>query len=402
MPAVDPAVRLGDLVERHDAVDDRHDRTRLDELADEREVGRLLGEAVQSGEQDACAPPGLGRPRVPRPQQHRQRRHGREVDAVGRERRSALAERALADGVEDHVVAVAHLGEVLARVVDHLVGAERADEVDVVGAAHPDHGGAEVLRELHRGGPHGARRAVDEHGLPGAHAAAVAQERDRREESIEHRDGTRRVETVGDSRDQAVFGDAHAFGVRTRRGRERAVHAVARREGGDGRPHALDHAGEVVAEHRVLRPREPEVQPRERRPSEPVHGVGRADGRRLDAHEQVALGDDGFVDLADAHHIGPAVPFDHCCPHDAVSSLAVVSFGVLEHRVERDPEHPRDLEGHLERGRVPPLLDGDDGLARHAEALGEFGLGHLAVAEPQRADVVGDLRRLHHVGIPRR
>jgi hypothetical protein len=32
----------------------------------------------------------------------------------------------------------------------------------------------------------------------------------------------------------------------------------------------------------------------------------------------------------------------------------------------------RDLERHLERGGVPTLLDGDDGLARHADAIREI------------------------------
>ena len=57
---------------------------------------------------------------------------------------------------------------------------------------------------------------------------------------------------------------------------------------------------------------------------------------------------------------------------------------VLEDVVERDAEHVGDLEGHLQRRRIPALLDGDDGLPGDADALGQFGLGHLAVLEPQR------------------
>ena len=55
----------------------------------------------------------------------------------------------LADGVEDDVVGLAVLREVLLRVVDHLVGAERADELDVLRVADGGDVGAEVLGELH-------------------------------------------------------------------------------------------------------------------------------------------------------------------------------------------------------------------------------------------------------------
>ena len=48
------------------------------------------------------------------------------------------------------------------------------------------------------------------------------------------------------------------------------------------------------------------------------------------------------------------------------------AVGILEHLVERHLEHPGDLERHLKGGGVAALLDGDDGLAGHPDALGEF------------------------------
>jgi hypothetical protein len=53
-------------------------------------------------------------------------------------------------------------------------------------------------------------------------------------------------------------------------------------------------------------------------------------------------------------------------------SLAVV--GVLRHSFERHRKHPSDLERNLERGRVPPLFDGDNGLSGHADALSQLRL----------------------------
>ena len=69
---------------------------------------------------------------------------------------------------------------------------------------------------------------------------------------------------------------------------------------------------------------------------------------------------------------------------------------ILEHVIERDVEHPRDLKGHLERRRVAALLDGDDRLPGDAHPVGEIRLRHLAGGEPERPDAVGDPGRLAH------
>src|SRR4029453_15630946 len=64
--------------------------------------------------------------------------------------------------------------------------------------------------------------------------------------------------------------------------------------------------------------------------------------------------------------------------------------GVLEHLLEGDGEHPGDLEGDLQRRRVLALLDGVEGLAGDADAVGQLALGHLVAGEPQGPDPVGD------------
>ena len=114
------------------------------------------------------------------------------------------------------------------------------------------------------------------------------------------------------------------------------------------------------------------------------------------AHEHLALAGLGRGHVAEHEHLGRSVAVLgeglHVC----------LSVRVVEDVVERYAEHAGDLEGHLQRGRVAALLDGDDGLSGHAEAVGQVGLGHLAVREAQGPDAVGDLRRLHHWGIPRR
>jgi Tetracyclin repressor-like, C-terminal domain len=48
------------------------------------------------------------------------------------------------------------IGDVLAGVVDDVVGGDRADQVELAGAGHPGHLGAECLCELDREPPHHA------------------------------------------------------------------------------------------------------------------------------------------------------------------------------------------------------------------------------------------------------
>jgi hypothetical protein len=54
----------------------------------------------------------------------------------------------LARVVENEVVRLAAPREVVARVVDHVIGADRSDQVDVPWAAHAAHFGAESLGDL--------------------------------------------------------------------------------------------------------------------------------------------------------------------------------------------------------------------------------------------------------------
>src|SRR5262249_10561400 len=75
----------------------------------------------------------------------------------------AAAKRVLADGVEDNVVGLAVLREVLVQVVDDLVRAERAHELDVRRVADRGYVRPQVLPELHASGSDRAGSAVDEH-----------------------------------------------------------------------------------------------------------------------------------------------------------------------------------------------------------------------------------------------
>ena len=61
-----------------------------------------------------------------------------------------MAERKVANGVEDGVVGLAVFSEVFLGVVDDLVGSERPHEFDVLGVGHGRDVGPEVPGQLHR------------------------------------------------------------------------------------------------------------------------------------------------------------------------------------------------------------------------------------------------------------
>lgn len=81
----------------------------------------------------------------------------------------------VADQVEDDVVARPAAGDVLAGVIDDVVRAEGADELEVAPAAHPRHLGAERPGELDRERADPAGGTVDEDLLAWPDLADVAQ-----------------------------------------------------------------------------------------------------------------------------------------------------------------------------------------------------------------------------------
>ncbi len=96
-------------------------------------------------------------------------------DAGGRRHSTDGRERLGLHVVEDEVVALRGAGEVGPRVVDDVVGTERADQVDVAGAAHTRHLGAESLGDLHGECADAAGRARDQHRLARLDVRDVAQ-----------------------------------------------------------------------------------------------------------------------------------------------------------------------------------------------------------------------------------
>src|SRR5680860_812972 len=127
------------------------------------------------------------------------------------QRASACRQRVLAGEVEDHVVALPAAGEVLPGVVDDVAGAERADQLDVAGAAHAGDVGAEGLGDLHGERADASRRAVDQHRVAWLHLADVAQAPQGGDGGDRHRGSLLEGEVGGLERQQA-FRDAGVLG----------------------------------------------------------------------------------------------------------------------------------------------------------------------------------------------
>ncbi len=203
--------------------------------------------------------------------------------AVGREHAAHLEHAAIDDVVHDDVVLAAALREIIARVVDDVVGTERADQLDVPRAAYTRHLGAQRLGDLHGKRADAARGAIDQHFLPGLERGAVAQRLQRRE--ARHVDGGRLLEA--DTRrlpgQVAVFGDGQVFGERTVAAAEDFVAGLELR---DARADGLDRAGEVDADARIFRRAESEIH---------ADHVGRA------AHEMPVGGIDAGRAYLDEH-----------------------------------------------------------------------------------------------------
>ena len=91
----------------------------------------------------------------------------RDQSPAWRERAPGPCHRMVPDVVEDQVITFRAAGEVLARVVDDVVGTDRAKKVRVLRTGHAGHGSTHGLGDLHGEGAHAARCAVDEDLLPG-------------------------------------------------------------------------------------------------------------------------------------------------------------------------------------------------------------------------------------------
>ena len=203
--------------------------------------------------------------------------------ALGGEGAPAGRRRAGPGQLEDDVVAPAAPGEVLAGVVDDVVGAERPDQLQVPGAAHPGHLGAEPLGQLDGEGADAARRPDDQDLVARLDPSLVAQALQGGQGG--QRDGRRLLEAeVGRLGAEDVLGDADVLGEAA--GQHEGVDLVAGAEPGHGPADRLDLPGHVAAQPAVLGDAQPD-RAHDVGQAAQVVPVPRVDGGGADAYQHL-------------------------------------------------------------------------------------------------------------------
>ena len=218
---------------------------------------------------------------------------------------SQSGERRVAADVEDEVVPNRAGREVLRRVVDDVVGAERRHEVELRGAAHSGDIGGQGLGQLHRIASDSPGGTDDENSLPGLDPAGVGQGLQSR--ACRDRDDGGLLEgQVRGLGCQLVLSDGGVLGERPAGDAE---HLVAHGEPGDRRPDFDDGAGDVEAGHAVLRPTESETDDPEQVGPTGHHVPGTSvETGGADVDEDLVVGDLGQGDVLQPQDVGRAVP----------------------------------------------------------------------------------------------
>ena len=209
------------------------------------------------------------------------------LNAYDNELAEVVELRAVGVGREHEIVAARVVEEVLQCVVDDVVVAARACAGDVVGAAPGGDFGTERLGDLYREAAVPARRAIDQHLLPGLEATAIAQSLQRGDRRDGHGGCLRKTDVGGLGR-QPLLGGAPMLGEGAATDAEDRVAAL---EAGDARADGFHFAGDVdpdpdragrlshAAQHQPGEPRLALPQP-------PVEGIDR---RGTHAQQDFAL-----------------------------------------------------------------------------------------------------------------
>ena len=202
-----------------------------------------------------------------------------------------------------------------------MVGTHRADELEIPRRAHAGDLGSQHLGDLHRERPDAARRAVDQHPLPGLDATGVAQAVERRQGR--RRDGGRLLEgQLRRLRDDQVGLRAHELGA----GAEAAAEdLVAGSQMGDAPANSLDHAGDIEPGHAELRPPQAGHEAHRERRAEDAEQVAGVQARGAGADEHLAGADRRRVDLAQPEEVGGSVSVMGDGPHRSGAPCAMLT-----------------------------------------------------------------------------
>ena len=245
-------------------------------------------------------------------QHAQQRRHGSADAAVSAatDQRPPVGEhRPLGHQVQNEVVRLP-VGEVLAVVVDDLVGTERAHEVELAGVVDAGHVCAGPLGQLDRERPGTSAAAVDKHATAGGGTGGPLQG-----------DRTR-------LRDGRCLGEAQPGRLRRERGlvshrvlrkatlqrQVVAIHLFADSEMGDPATDFRHPARDVRTERGTSRGAQTPEAGVERRSAQTLP-VGEVDRRRGHLHQHLSRGRSRHRHVVDAQHVWGAIPEVAGCSH---------------------------------------------------------------------------------------
>ena len=202
-----------------------------------------------------------------------------------------MAEGALADRVEDHIVGLVVLGEVLRRVVDDLAGTQPPDQLHMFSTADRGDVDIQTRQQLHRRRADGSGCAVNEDILPASDPGRP----DGRQGIVRTLHAGSRL-LVGEVRrhvcERAVLGNRHVLGMSTVWPLVVSEHLVADLKGSDTTADRVDHAGKLVAENRRAWPDKPGEKSHEEGVRSPACAVGPVHRHCVDPHQHVMIAGD--------------------------------------------------------------------------------------------------------------
>ena len=338
--------------------DDGRHRARLDEPGQEPEVLRALGR------HDA---------HEPLADKHGQQRRAERAFKTARQPPSAFPaddrerslrhqgppqqrQRTVAGGVDDDVVAPPPVGDAVPGVVDDLVRADRPDEVGLRRAAHTGDVRPECLGELDGVRDDTAGRADDQHALPGW---TLPTSRRAWRAVTGDWDGGRllEAEVCGFRASPAC---AHAYSAKAPSPVPNTSSPARNRR---RRPTASTWPATARPRMRVFgRSPNPRRTGRYGRPVIRCQTPWSTPAARTRISTSSSPGTGAF-----GRRAGPARRRSRTRPERSPSWCFSFEVRVLENIDERHSEDVGDLERQLQRRRVATLLDGDDGLPRHAD-----------------------------------
>ena len=224
-------------------------------------------------------------------------------------------QRAARGVVQDEVVALAPPGEVLLRVVDDVIGADGADQLQLARAAHAGDFRAGRPGDLDGERADAAARSHDQDLLTRGYLAVVPDRLERRQ--ARHRHGRGLLEgDVGRLRREVLLRGRSVFGESANAAAE---DLVARREARDLRTHGLDDPGDVGSANAVLGPAHPEHEPDEIWNAGHGGPIGRIEAGRSNAQQNLVLLDGRLLDVRESENGGVAVSVLDDCLHGLLS-----------------------------------------------------------------------------------